>query len=370
MRVLVFGTYDVRAHPRVAVLIEGLVSHGADLEECNVPLGIDTAGRVAILHRPWRLPLLALRLVRCWIALVRCARRKRRPDVVLVGYLGHFDVLLAHRLFREVPIVLDHLVGAADTARDRGADGGLTHWSLARLDSAALGSADLVVVDTEDHLRTLPERHQEKGVVVPVGATRTWFCSPRREPGPLRVVFFGLYTPLQGACVIGEALGLLSGAAIQFTMIGTGQDRTAAQAAAAGNDHVRWLDWVPADELAAVVAAHDVCLGIFGVTPKAARVVPTKVFQGAAAGCAIVTSDTPPQRSLLGDAARFVQPGDARALADTLRSLAAERAAVRSLADAAQTLARERFAPHAAVDPLVDRLAALGLPLTNEEPLP
>ena len=41
------------------------------------------------------------------------------PDVVLVGYLGHFDVHLARLLFRGVPVVLDHLVGASDTARDR-----------------------------------------------------------------------------------------------------------------------------------------------------------------------------------------------------------------------------------------------------------
>ena len=45
-----------------------------------------------------------------------------------------------------------------------------------------------------------------------------------------------------------------------------------------------------------MVASHDVCLGIFGDTDKALSVVPTKVYQGAAAGCAVVTSDTAPHR--------------------------------------------------------------------------
>ena len=47
---------------------------------------------------------------------------------------------------------------------------------------------------------------------------------------------------------------------------------------------------MPAADLPALVAGHDVCLGIFGTGDKALRVVPNKVFQGAAAGCAIVTS--------------------------------------------------------------------------------
>ncbi len=105
---------------------------------------------------------------------------------------------------------------------------------------------------------------------------------------------------------------------------------------------MRWLDWVPAAELPALVAAHDVCLGIFGTGDKALRVVPNKVFQGAAAGCAVVTSDTAPQRRVLGDAAVLVPPGDADALADALLGLAGDReAAGRAAAHAARALAVE-----------------------------
>ena len=124
------------------------------------------------------------------------------------------------------------------------------------------------------------------------------------------MVFYGLYTPLQGTPVIGAALSRIAGAPIEVTMIGSGQDAAATRAAAAANPAVRWLDWVPAADLPALVAGHDVCLGIFGTGDKALRVVPNKVFQGAAAGCAIVTSDTAPQRRALGDAAVLVPPGD------------------------------------------------------------
>ena len=85
---------------------------------------------------------------------------------------------------------------------------------------------------------------------------------------------------------------------------------------AAGGDGVDWLDWVAPADLPALVADHDVCLGIFGRGDKALRVVPNKVFQGAASGCAVVTSDTAPQRRALGDCAVLVPPGDPEALAD------------------------------------------------------
>ena len=124
MRLLFFGTYDAGAHPRVAVLRDGMQARGATVRECNAPLGLSTATRVSMLRRPWTLPLLAWRLLACWSALAVRSQRWRRdgswPDAVVVGYLGHFDVLLARRLFPHVPVVLDHLVGASDTASDRG----------------------------------------------------------------------------------------------------------------------------------------------------------------------------------------------------------------------------------------------------------
>ena len=177
----------------------------------------------------------------------------------------------------------------------------------------------------------------------------------------MRVVFYGLYTPLQGTPTIGAALGgIAAGAdapAIAVTMIGRGQDEAEAKSAAAGNKAVTWLDWVPAAELPALVAEHDVCLGIFGTGEKARRVVPNKVFQGAAAGCAIITSDTAPQRRVFGDAAVLVPPGDADALAAALLELARDRGRLRELRTAARELAEKHFSPAQVVAPLIERLA-------------
>jgi glycosyltransferase involved in cell wall biosynthesis len=382
MRVLLFGTYDTSTHPRVATIAEGLRARGADVAECNAPLGLDTAARVDMLARPWRAPALAARLAHRWTTLATTARRMPAPDVVVVGYLGHFDVHLARMLFRRVPVVLDHLVGASDTARDRRLDGGPRQLLLRMIDSAALRAADIVVVDTDEHLAALPPRHRARAVVVPVGAPAAWYEAARPAvggpttasdattadgpttaddpPGPLRVVFYGLYTPLQGTPVIGAALGLIAGAPIEVTMIGNGQDEAETRIAAAANHAVRWLDWVPAAELPALVASHHVCLGIFGTGDKALRVVPNKVFQGAAAGCAIVTSDTAPQRRAVAEAAILVPPGDPAALAAALLQLAGDRAGLVRLRRQALQLARRRFTPEQIVAPLAEKLFPAG----------
>ena len=172
------------------------------------------------------------------------------------------------------------------------------------------------------------------------------------------MVFFGAFTPLQGAPVIGTAIGLLASEPIEVTMVGHGQDLAKTRAAAAGDSRVQWLDWVPPAELPKLVADHHVCLGIFGTGPKALRVVPNKVFQGAAAGCVVVTSDTAPQRRAFGDAVVYVPAGSATALATALRRLRRDPARVAALRAAAGQVAREHFAPEEVVRPLLDRLVA------------
>jgi len=357
VRVLAFGTYDVAKHPRVQVLIDGLREHGHDVRELNRPLGLSTADKVKALRDPRALPVAALTVVRRWASLVagsRHVRGPRRPQAVLVGYLGHLDVVLARLLFPRATVVLDHLIFAADTARDRGTPQGLRTRVLGALDRLAIRCADVVVVDTEEHRGLVPPKYRDRAVVVDVGAPAPWFAAadaPRgeRTDAALSVVFFGLFTPLQGTETVGRALRLLDerGVAVRTTLVGDGQDADAVRRLVAGLPGVTWHSWVEAAELPGLVASHDVCLGIFGTTEKAQRVVPNKVYQGAAAGCAVVTSDTPPQRRVLGDDALLVPAGDAEALADALASLAADPDRLAELGARSRARSVGRFTPAA-----------------------
>ncbi len=57
--------------------------------------------------------------------------------------------------------------------------------------------------------------------------------------------------------------------------------------------------WVPYEELPDYVSKADVCLGIFGDTEKAQRVIPTKAIDALALQKPLVTGDSQAARELL-----------------------------------------------------------------------
>lgn len=361
MRIVGFGTYDRQKHPRVGILLDGLRQLGDEVTELNAPLGLSTAERVAMLGRPSLAYRLVLRLLSRWsVLIVKRVRTRPAHDVVLVGYLAQFDVVLARLLFPRSIVALDLLIFSGDTARDRGVGKGPKLTLLNALDRLAIACASLVIVDTEEHAGLVPASQRHKTVVAPVGSPDEWFSEPSEiETSRLKVLFFGLFTPLQGAPVIGEAIAALPpDIGIEVTMIGSGQDLLETRRRAAGSPLVTWREWVEPNELRRLLREHHVCLGIFGDTPKALRVAPNKVFEGAAAGCAILTSDTPPQRRSLGDAARFVTVADPTALAEALRSLAADPGEVRRLRTSAHQRAEADFRPCRVAQPVQAALLA------------
>lgn len=361
VRILGFGTYNTSAHPRVGILLDGLRDAGHTVTELNEPLTVSTESRVAALSSPSAALTFFGALVTRWTRLVRGSaayRGRNKPDAILVGYLGHFDVLLARLLFPATTIILDHLIYAADTAADRGAKGRLLRRLLTALDRLALTTADIVVYDTPAHADLAPARLRDKGVVVPVGASDAWFDARRDSPDN-GLVFYGLYTPLQGSPTIGRALRILadSGDLPKTTMIGTGQDYDEVRRIV-GDADVTWIDWADAGELPDIVASHSIGLGIFGTTEKAQRVIPNKVYQSMAAGCATITSDTAPQRDVLGDAATYAPAGDAEALASAIRELVGDDERREEMRERAFRLASRAFSHGAVIAPLEERLTA------------
>src|SRR4051794_27730898 len=175
-RVLFFGTYDARRYPRVRVLREGFAALGDDVLECNVPLRLNTAARVRMLRRPWLVPVLAAKVAATWIRLIFGARRYRGVDLVVVGYMGHFDVHLARLLWPRTPVALDHLVSARDTALDRRASARWLVWLLHRLDPAAGNAAPPPRVATPPHPERAPRPAPTAGPPRPL--------PPRAGPPP------------------------------------------------------------------------------------------------------------------------------------------------------------------------------------------
>ena len=118
---------------------------------------------------------------------------------------------------------------------------------------------------------------------------------------------------------------------------------------------------MPYESLGAEVGRAAICLGVFGESAKAARVVPNKVWQAMAAARPVVTADTPAVRELLehGRTALLVPAGDPDALAEALARLAGDGALRAHLGAAGRAVYLERGTPAAVAGRLSDALRPL-----------
>ena len=317
MRALYFGTYD-RTYPRNAQVISSLRRAGVEVVERHRPVweqrhnwsvGLRQLGRLLDAERDlWR-------------------RRREDADVLIVGYPGHFDLPAAKRAADGRPVVFNPLVSLHDTlVSDRGRfrPGGAAAALLQLADRRAFRRADLVVADTREHRRFFIDEFglaEHRVAVCLVGAEDRLFHPGWQPPGPFHVLFVGKLIPLHGVETILAAAALAP--ELPFRMIGSGQLDAELAGAPANVERVPWVDY---DELPGEIQRAGCVLGIFGTSPKAARVIPNKAFHALACGRPLVTADTPAARELLTDGrdALLVPPGDPAALAMAVRSLAGD----------------------------------------------
>jgi glycosyltransferase involved in cell wall biosynthesis len=369
MRVLFWGTYDL-GKPRNRILIQGLRENGVEVVECHAHVwaGIEDKSQV----RGGRLRF-ALRWLAAYPRLLWRYLCAPEHDLVVVGYLGQLDLPLIRPLtwLRRKPLVWDTFLSLHDTIVDDRKLIGPRHplavlvyaweWLCMRL-------PDLILVDTEAHGRFFVERFGARPVRVQrvfVGVEpQAFFPSVDCQPAPpanapYRVLFYGQFIPLHGIEVIAQAARLCADEGIRWEVIGDGQEteRFRALLQAQGPLNLAWTPWVRYDELIHRIHQADLCLGIFGTSGKALRVIPNKVYQVLAAGRALITADTPAARELLspGPGIILVPPGDAAALAAAIREMR------RRPADAAERQLRElrkRIQPKALGRDLLQALQA------------
>ena len=268
-------------------------------------------------------------------------------DAVLVGYPGQPDVPAARRAARGRPVVFDALVSLHETLvedRRRFRPGSLAARALLALDRAALRTADLVVADTQanaDFLAALADLPPGRVEVCFVGAEdRLFRPGSRRQPAePWTCLFVGKLIPLHGVETILAAARLAR--EVPFRIVGSGQlepllaDRPA---------NVDWVPWVEYEQLPDELHRAGCALGVFGRSPKAARVIPNKAYQALACGKPLVTAATPAARELLvdGESALLVPPGDPDALAAAVRRLRDDAALAERIAAGGRAVYEER----------------------------
>jgi glycosyltransferase involved in cell wall biosynthesis len=295
-----FGTYE-RRHSANRLLRQGLEDAGFVTEEIHSPLweatrakGRSYFGGGSLARLGGRYASLAIGLAQRWRA------RTGPPPLVVVGFGGQLDVLLAHRVCRpRAGLVFAPLVSLTETlVEDRGVwpAGSWPARGVGVIDRLSFRAADVILADTAAHASYLTALGAPAGRVCvwPLGVEPEFLAPPPTVPVVAeRVLFYGRYVPLHGVDVIVAAAGLLRDRA-RFRMIGVGPGRAAAEAQAHGlGANVEWCDDVPLASLPAELGAAAVVLGVFSPSAKAAMVIPNKVYQAAAAARPLVTRDGP-----------------------------------------------------------------------------
>lgn len=330
LEVCVAGTLDPDFH-RNRILLGLLDGLGWQVRRRTVRLWgvrgdrLVRKGRLRLaLRAAWALPAVAWRFLRA-----------PKPDLVYVGYPGHLEMpclgLLAR--LRGVPIVFDMFISLFDTVVLDRRLVPATSWtgrSLAAIDRLACRSAHVVLADTPpdaEFLSALSGMPLSRFRVQWVGAEESLFYPRVIAAESRRVLFYGTYIPLHGVDVIIRAAKLLEGDEIRIRIIGTGQERQEVERLVheLGVGNVELEDAVPLASLPHEIARASICLGIFGTTSKASRVIPNKVFQAVAMARPVVTADSPAIRAAFEPGEVItVPPGDPEMLAVEIRALLAD----------------------------------------------
>ena len=311
LKVCYFGNYDPE-YNRNRVLMRGLSQNGVTVIECN--------DRSSFFRRFWQL------FRKHWSL-------GQDYDIMVVGFGGYTALPLA-RLITRKPVIFDAFLSLYDSnIKDRQlfrpfGPMALWYWFL---DWQACFLSTAVLLDTASHaayferMFCVPSR---KLFHFPIGADPDIFpyCGVMSPNSPLIVHFHGSYIPLQGASFIIGAAFLLRNEPFVFNLIGSGQELPAMRERVSRlgiGDTVRFIPRQSQKDIVPYLKAADVCLGMFGTSEKASRVISNKIYEYCSAGKPVLTADTPAMREYFdGQSIFFTKSGDAAILAAALRSFA------------------------------------------------
>jgi glycosyltransferase involved in cell wall biosynthesis len=166
-------------------------------------------------------------------------------------------------------------------------------------DWSACKSAHTLVFDTLEHKEYFYKKYKlnKPYQIIPVLIPEENFVSKVKSVNHFNnktnILFYGTFIPLQGIQTIIEAGRLAKDSPnFKFSIIGKGQTHKEMQSLANGLENIEFIDTVSEIELADYIEKADICLGIFGDTTKASRVVPNKVIQCASMSKPIITRES------------------------------------------------------------------------------
>ncbi|MGB2845420.1 MAG: glycosyltransferase family 4 protein [Candidatus Aminicenantaceae bacterium] len=372
MKLCFLGAYDPE-YPRNIVIKKGLRRNSIEFSECGL------------------LPKYKF-FLRYPILLSRYLYPYSKHDFFFVPEFCQKDVPLARflSLLTSKRVIFDPLASRFETKiidwERKPLDSWQARWNL-KIDNWAFKLSDLVLADTQAHkdyycrMYGLP---QEKVAVLPVGFDDDIFKpSVVRLPHYVRndnsqvvrlprhyvprndiqvvpdkeerftVLFYGSFLPLHGVDVILQAAKKVykKEPSIQFKIIGSGQTlpKVKSLAGELGLSNVHFEDWLPQDKLPERITLSDICLGIFGETEKARRVVPHKIFQSMGMRKPVITTRTPAVEEFFSHKENIFLISEPKPefLSGAILELKRDRVLRDKIAENGYQLVRQKYSPEA-----------------------
>ncbi|OQY04600.1 MAG: hypothetical protein B6I22_09175 [Desulfobacteraceae bacterium 4572_123] len=362
MKVLYFGIYSKgKEYPRNNNLIRGLRLNGVEVIEAHYPLVGTFQQRLRVAQNFPALIVFGIQLLISFLVLSYKFFRAPPIDAIIVGNPGYFHIHLARLLCiltrRRSLLILDLFIPLYDAIvvdRKLFKTESIAARSLHFFEGSGCRVADLCLMDTQHHCNYLsaeyelpPDRIKRVFAGSVIG---TKYASPPASiNNDFKVLYVGTYIPLHGVDVIlGAARILQNKPQIKFDLIGSGQMQSEMRQLAQEwkLTNVNFHAWIPTDQLGDVIRSYDLLLGVFGATPKAARVIPLKIFDICACGMPFITSDTPAIREAFSHNknAYLIPSNEPAALAQAICHLKAAIDLRSQIAAGSLEMGKDRFA--------------------------
>jgi len=348
--VCIFGFSEKEEGGRSWMIRTGLAENGINITSCRT----DADGFIAKYHD----------LYKKWKSLTG------NIDALYVVFMGYYLMPLAWYITRrrKIPVILDAFVSQYDTEvtdRKRISRYSPRAWFLWVVDFISCFMADVIVVDTIGHKDFFKKNffvNEKKIIVVPIGCRSDVFVPTLKSERPddkFIIEFHGSFIPLQGIEYIMEAAQILQekDKDIYFIIIGKGQtfDEMTRLVQKFRLLNIEFFGTIPQKDIPGYIARAHICLGIFGKTEKALRVIPNKVYECLSCGKAVITERSPAALEMLRDREEvlMVVPGNSTDLAEKILELKENSTLRIHLEKGARAISLNKFSTYETVKSLV-----------------
>lgn len=293
------GNYDLEVYSRARVLYNGL-------KENNIEVDVFTSKSYSKITE---------RLL------------KRNFDFLIVTGKAPLFISWLLKLIHRKKIIFDVFISDYENlVKDRKIikENSLKAKFLWQIDKLACKISDHNVLDTQEHINYFCKEFKlnaKKFTRIFVGANEDYFYPVKNKTRNEFIVHFhGTFIPLQGIEHIIQAAKILEKERIKFRIIGTGQthDEMVKLSKSLNLSNIEFNNsFVSLMKLGEYCSNADICLGIFGNTEKALRVIPNKVFEILACAKPLITEESPAIKELLKNEKEclFCNPADPKSLA-------------------------------------------------------